>query len=344
MRVIRLYRSLIALLLVFGGLSGAAATAPGATKSAAGSVAGEGASNGHRTTEHLYRIVGKVRLLFFWMTADDVGGARISWHTGERAQVLSLLIGSDPERAPRGVNEWGYIREAVVNDSTNIFGMRTLTDGDSPADADARRTVPGGLAEFGVLCSTILPFEANSRTTTVHVSRDATYRAAGRVLDVVEREAHWNRHQMARPQAVAPGFLTAVDLMMRSSAASARETGGAPNCPRLAYVYKDAVYDLIPRHLERIAELRTRAGIYRNLLRGEMSIRNRQTGSTTSFSITYGTDGLLAGVPIAARYQPNWWFKVELELDDRVDVPADPSRNVSLQQRITKLCDAAHRR
>ena len=61
-------------------------------------------------------------------------------------------------------------------------------------------------------------------------------------------------------------------------------------------------------------------------------------GIVTGFSITYGTQGPLAGVPIVATYQPNWWFKVKLELDDAQDVPPDPGSNASIDQRISQLC------
>ena len=65
-----------------------------------------------------------MRLLFVWASADDVGGARMSWRSGEQNQSVALLIGSEPRRAPRGVNEWGYIREDVSSDSTKVFGIR----------------------------------------------------------------------------------------------------------------------------------------------------------------------------------------------------------------------------
>ena len=119
---------------------------------------------------------------------------------------------------------------------------------------------------------------------------------------------------------------------------SARQSGDTPACPRLSYVYKDAVYDLIPRRVERIAKLRSESGVYENLLRTDVAVKNRATGSITGFSITYGTEGPLAGVPVAAKYQPNWWFKVELQLDDGQDVPPDPAANVSINQRIAQLC------
>jgi len=288
-------------------------------------------------TEHVYRITGKVRLLLFWASADDVGGARISWHGVDRNQSVSLLIGSDPGRAPRQVNEWGYIREAGAGDLTTVFGIRTVTDGDSPADAEARRTQAGSVTELGVLCSNVSPLNASSRTATVYVDDGATYRDLGRVLHAVERHGRWNRRGALRPSDTEPGFLTALDRLIRSTAAAAADTD-KPACGRFAYIYKDAVYDLFARRVDRIRELRTRARVYHDLLRSEIVIRNRASGSTSSFSITYGTTGPLAGVPVTARYQPNWWFKVELELDDEAAVPPDPIGDASINRRIDALC------
>ena len=288
-----------------------------------------------RNAEHRYRIVGKVRLLLVWASADDVGGARLTWRGSDSNQSVALLIGSDPRRAPRSVNEWGYIREDVSADSTKVFGIRTVTEGNSPEEADARRLARGKVVEFGVLCSRVSRVDAASRTTTVHVNGEATYRDIDRVLEVVERHPTWNGRRTSRPANVAPGFLTAMDLMMRISA---RQSGEAPACPQLSFVYKDAVYDLIPRRVERIATLRTESGVYENLLRTDVAVKNRTTGSTTGFSVTYGAEGPLAGVPIAATFQPNWWFKVKLELDDAQDVPPDPAANASIDQRSTQLC------
>jgi hypothetical protein len=180
--------------------------------------------------------------------------------------------------------------------------------------------------------------DAESRTTTVDVSRDVTYRDFGRVLDVLERGASWKQLQTPRPPGVAPGFLTALDQMMRSSAASAGEVRTAAKVPRLTYVYKDAVYDLIARRVERVPQLRTHSRTFQNLLRTDLSVRNRATGVTTDFRVAYGTEGSLSGVPVYAQYQPNWWFKVELELDDRGEAPEDPASALSFRQRIDALC------
>ena len=288
--------------------------------------------------EHRYRIAGKVRMLFFWVGADDFGGARITWRGGERDRSTALLIGSDPRRAPRGVNEWGYVREHVAGDTTTVFGIRTVTDGDSPDEAGGRRAAQGQLAELSVLCSRISPLDAASRTTSVHVRNDTTYRDVERVLDAAAGHSGWKSIRTSRPSDASPGFLTALDVMMRSSAAAATASKAPPSSPRLLYVYKDAVYELIPRRVERVPYLRTQAGLLRDLLRSDITVRNRTTGYTAGFKITYGTVGALAGIPVAATYQPNWWFKVELELDDDQEMPRDPAGDPDIRRRIAVLC------
>ena len=287
--------------------------------------------------EHAYRITGKVRFLVFWASADDVGGARVSWRGRDRNQSVSLLIGSEPTRAPRQVNEWGYIREAAAGDLTTVFGIRTVTDGDSPAEAASRRTPARGLTELGVLCSRISPLDAQSRTATVFVPDGATYRDVDRVLCTVEQHERWNRRGARRPTDTEPGFLTALDRLIRSTVAAAADAGD-PSATRFAYIYRDAIYDLFPRRVDRIRTLKTRSRVFADLLRSEIVIRNRTSGSTTSFVITYGTTGPLAAVPVAVRYQPNWWFKVELELDEEAVVPPDPIGDASINQRIDALC------
>src|SRR6185503_9318471 len=55
-------------------------------------------------TEHRYRIIGRLRLALFWVGRDDVGGARMTWRSDGTSSALTLLVGSDPQRAPRSLN------------------------------------------------------------------------------------------------------------------------------------------------------------------------------------------------------------------------------------------------
>ena len=63
---------------------------------------------------HHYSIAARVRpLLLFWIGRSGVGDAVVTKRRGPSETAYSLLIGSDPERAPRRINRWGYIDEEI---------------------------------------------------------------------------------------------------------------------------------------------------------------------------------------------------------------------------------------
>ncbi len=58
--------------------------------------------------QHHYRIAARVRpLVVFWITRDGVGDARVTRTRGDGEARYTLLIGSDPDRAPFHINRWG---------------------------------------------------------------------------------------------------------------------------------------------------------------------------------------------------------------------------------------------
>lgn len=303
-------------------------------------LSGSSRSQQNLNLEHRYRIKGAVRPLLFWISADDIGGARIVRSSVNGDQVYSLLIGSDPRRAPKKVNDWGYLRESTSGPATTVFGLRTLTDGDSPQDAEMRRSRPDTQVEFGLVCSTVSGDQVQSTTGKAPFSRDATFREFDLLMSSLGAVT-WTPHDSERPPGVAAGFLGAMDVMMRESAASARENPSRLYVPSSAYVYKDTIYDFVSRHTERVPRMRTRTRELHNLIRADLVITNRSTRAKTDFSVTFGTEGDLEGVPVHARYQPKWWFRIELELDDEADVPADPARDPAVLAGIDQLCRSA---
>jgi len=50
----------------------------------------------------------------FWIGRSNVGDAVVARAAAPHEARYSLLIGSDPNRAPRRINRWGYLEE---NDS-----------------------------------------------------------------------------------------------------------------------------------------------------------------------------------------------------------------------------------
>jgi len=285
---------------------------------------------------HLHRIAGQVRQLFLWAGSDRVGTARITWQQDSTVSAISLLIGSDPQRAPRGLNEWGYLQERVHNHEAEVFGVRTLSDAVSRGDVQAGAGEGLGPQRFGAICSLVTTTTDRARVTTVRNPGDLSYRDLPRLLDALSTSAHWEAHQVARPSDAEPGFLTAFARLMGSSV-----SGAGPPLSSVAYVYQGKVYDLLLRHSEPTADLRVGESAFHNLIRARYTVRERATGRSTQFLVTYGSEGALAGIPGEAVYQPHWWLRIELSLDDGVDVPVDPASDQHLLRRTQRLCAAA---
>ena len=66
--------------------------------------------------EYDYIMTCRLRLLFFWVGRDDLGGGYIK--AGQAVddpslRMIQLLFGSDPAKAPRAINRWGAGTEVV---------------------------------------------------------------------------------------------------------------------------------------------------------------------------------------------------------------------------------------
>jgi hypothetical protein len=71
-----------------------------------------------------------------------------------------------------------------------------------------------------------------------------------------------------------------------------------------------------------LASVRVGGASYAHVIQSNFETRSAYDGETTQFSITYGTEGPLAEIPLAASYQPRWWMQIELAIDDTTSGPA----------------------
>ena len=87
--------------------------------------------------EHTYRMLARVRPMLFWINVDNVGGAKVSLSGDQKDNFgIELLIGSDPQRAPRQINKWGYIAEEVRGGEARIVGVMKQSNEQSVAEAE----------------------------------------------------------------------------------------------------------------------------------------------------------------------------------------------------------------
>src|SRR5688572_19014010 len=141
--------------------------------------------------EHYYRMLAKVRPLLFWISRDNVGGARIGWlgdQLGSRG--FELLIGSDPTRAPRKINRWGYIAEELRGSTASTLGVMKQSNEESLEDAKAKLgDHPGATHVFKAIRATTSNGRATADVLTLQSESDLTYRDVGSLLTLVNDKA-----------------------------------------------------------------------------------------------------------------------------------------------------------
>jgi hypothetical protein len=258
-------------------------------------------------SEHYYRMLAKVRPLLFWMSRDNVGSARIGWLGDERgSKGFELLIGSDPARAPRKINRWGYIAEELRGSSASTLGVMKQSNEDSIEDAKAKlASEMNGTHAFKAIRATTTNGHATADVLTLQARSDLTYRDVGSLLALIDGQASKTSTKTVNlPAGMRPGFLLALSDLIAN-----------PKLKSVPYVYNGKFHTL---HLKGVdpASMRVNGRDYTSLARARFETENQTTRERTPFEITYGTSGDLKEVPVHVMYQPKWWFQVELFLED----------------------------
>ena len=287
-------------------------------------------------TEYRYRITGKLHFGLFTIGRDDVGTGRMAWRSDGSTHVISLLVGSDPQRAPRGVNQWGYLREELESSNqAEVFSLRTLDDDET---APAGGFGVGDGPTFGVSCATFKNAGVSDVRTIVRAS-GVTYRMFDQLLDRVVTAPGWKSRQVPRPDGAEPGFLTALQHALRVNAGAEPRSKGRQ--PSVTYVYNSTVYDLTIRGSQALGRTTVGARTFDRLVRTDFAIRNRSTGDITKFGVTHDPDQPEVSLPIQIFYQPSFWLTIELRLDEAAEVPDDPSTDQAVLDRIRSICASA---
>src|SRR6185436_10724352 len=232
-------------------------------------------------SEHRYRMLAKVRPLLFWISKDDVGGAKVSWRGSEDGGFgLDLLIGSDPRRAPRQINKWGYIAEQVRGTDARVLGVMKQSNEHTVADAEKALSAEGkGGYVFRAIHGTASDREARAGVTTVRVDRDMTYRDIEPLIALVNgaSDPTAERRVVALPPGTRPGFLVALSELVKQSVEgySKQSSAFSPSKQPLTYVYFGVFYDLSLRGSELLKTTTIDGQRYTNVARSDFEIKNR---------------------------------------------------------------------
>lgn len=285
-----------------------------------------------------YIMTARVRLLIFWAGKDDVGGGYIRRGVlpqDPESEVIELLMGSDPAKAPRAINRWGAATEVVrkppgagdEGETSTFFGFMKVSKGTSAAEMQkelAQEKQRGTFLFSAILnqasregnVAKVVPF-ASDQDFTIH----EVDRAEPTVLDRLAGPGGRFHRVSARDIAACgrpEGFLSSVAELVDAS------LEGRQKRASLCYFYNGEKYSLTllqvskareetvqltlhdePRHYKRT---------YHDLLRARFENFNETTRKGSTFDLLLGTEGPLRGVPVQISYQPNWWFQVVLNL------------------------------
>jgi hypothetical protein len=264
--------------------------------------------------EHNYQVDVRVRPLLFWIRKSNVGDGRITWRTGRDGSVgYELLVGTDPARTPRGINRWGYLREESAARGAIVFGVMSQSDEQSIEDADKNTS---GAAEvvhvFKALHQQVTGSEARVTVSNIQVANDLTYAQLGTLLASVPGAP--SRSKVVSIGAwTSPGFLAATAALLEEGRAAAGKRSTPAHAERV-YPYNGQLYELQLQSAEVIDRFTQDTRAFGPAIRGRFRILNQKTGVKTAFTIVYGVDGDLTGVPLFISFRPRWWLEIDCVL------------------------------
>jgi len=269
--------------------------------------------------EYRYRMSAAIRPLLFWIGDGDVGGARIVWRgDGEGRRGYEFLLGSDPARAPRKINRWGFVREEWDGDRATQTGLMRKTDEKSVEEARANVGFEGEYV-FKVIQTEVVGGRARAENTVWPVQDDYTYHDLRELLRLVAAPPpsppKVNEAQL--PPGTHPGFLFAVaDLVDRAVAAAIREPRELLKKVTTRFNFNAIAYELRLRKTKWEESKTYGDRQYENLVRIDLESYNPKLDTTERFTLVCGTEGEWRGVPVYVKYQPKWWFKAEGVIDE----------------------------
>jgi hypothetical protein len=274
-----------------------------------------------KIAEHRYRIQGKIRLLLFWIGRDNVGSARMVWYRGAGTdRGYEFLIGSDPTRAPRGINRWGYVSEEHRGAVATTVGVMKASN--EATLEEARRNVENAGTDgvvFSEIRETVAAGESVSEVTTTLFKHDYSYHNLDQLLAefaTVTRPPEITRAHLDPD--VTPGLLTTIAAVMHEDAEARRKSPASRGAlGRVArYVYNAKVYTLTLAASQFLGTQEYGGRKFPSVIRNEFEITMKGFTWKEKFTVYYSLAGEGIEVPVFAVYQPRWWFKAELLLDD----------------------------
>jgi hypothetical protein len=270
------------------------------------------------TAQRSYTLNAGVRVLLFWVRRDNVGSGTLTWRAGRGDhRVLEFLVGSDPDRAPRRINRWGFVAEEVRPPHASLLGIMTQSDEQSVDEANAQTTERSGTDghPYRAIRTTIRDGSASGGVLRVSDERRFTYRDLEALLQLIPADIP-ARRAVPMPKGTRSGFLFALQELIVGAIDPCRVASRTLPAA-LPYVYNNTFYALKLRKCDFRSDFQIGDRVFSDVIRADLETTNVSTGRQTPFRLVYSADGDLKGVPLQIVFRPRWWFEAELVLDDR---------------------------
>jgi hypothetical protein len=266
-------------------------------------------------TEYSYEVSGRVRLLLFWTKRQGVGAARLALESApDGGRRIELLIGTDPQRAPRKLNRWGYVAETLRGGSGEAFGLMTASDEATLEEATKTLDEAGtGGHLFKAIRSSNDGTENRTEVVQLRTERDFTYRDLQALLHLLPPPGQSRRATV--PAGTDYGFLAAITSLIHDSVSPCGDTRPIASLTR-RYAYAGRLYSITLRQAKALDSFTADGRTFRSVIDGDFRVTNLSTHNTTDFRIIYGARDTLAETPISVVYRPRWWLELQLLLKE----------------------------
>lgn len=286
------------------------------------------------STQYDYMLTAGVRLLFFWVSRDDVGQGYIRRGTSTPEtprESIQLLIGSDPAKAPMRINRWGAATEVRRPEDgiCAFFGFMKSSKGESASAMreDLSREDKAQNHRFDGIIARTSRERSIAATVPIGSAVDFNLHQLSLAEEMVIRQLKTAAGPVrilngdgsaAQKCDSGNGFLFTVHDMIEELLSG--QEAPLTHC----YVYNSRRYALTLKRCTKVPDMKITVKPrgakekmeirHQDLRNAEFVILNTQTGERTDFRLVLGVSGRLRGVPVQIHYQPNWWFRATLNL------------------------------
>lgn len=296
-----------------------------------------GADSTHTPTvqEYRYRLSGAVRPLLFWLGDSDVGSARLVRSADESGCVWEFLVGTDPARAPRKLNRWGWVHEELRSGRGVQMGLMRKVDEKTLEEAEANLETESEYV-FKAIRTDIVNGRARAVNTVWLLPDNYTYYDLTAVQRLVQDT--WQPpstiNEGSIPAETHPGLLFAISHLVDIAVdAATREPRELVRGATTTFNFNSVVCNLKLKKTTWEESKNYGDRRYNDLVRMEFEAYNPSLRQTDRFIMVCGTRVPYRGVPIYVRYQPRWWFKSECVLDESQVFERADERTFSTQGR-----------